>query len=362
MSDSPHPDRVVIKIGTSSLVTDGNLDPAKADSLAASVAGLVRDGLRPVLVTSGAIALGAASLGGARTEAATTRQLAAAVGQGALFEAFRSRLADHGLTAAQFLFTPVDLLDDRHRDGIKSVLGHALDRGVIPVVNENDAVQVRNNDILAALLSVLLQAHRLMLLTDVPGLYGSDPRTDPDARLVPEVKGMTVELERLAGASGTGPGSGGMVSKLGAAWITSLAGVTTVIAAAGESDVLARALRGEPVGTVVHPCPAPRGYDLGQLWRAFAGPPRGTVTVLGRVAHDGGAVPLSSVARTEGTFAVGDIVDIVARDGRPVARGRTRASSRRLAELCASEDVTERRSHDMTVLHHTEYVTLQEVC
>ncbi|MFF3616783.1 glutamate 5-kinase [Streptomyces sp. NPDC002580] len=351
------PERIVVKIGTSSLVTDGRLDPHKADALAASVADLTHSGLRPVLVTSGAIAQGRSVLGGGGGAGEEGLRLAAAVGQGPLFEAFRAGLARRGLTAAQFLFTPLDLCDDLHRDGLRSALDHALDRGVVPVVNENDAVQVRNNDILAALLSVLLRARLLALLTDVRGLYGSDPRTDPDARLIPEAKGMTVELERLAGSSAGGPGTGGMISKLGAVWIATLAGVTAAIADAHEPRVLSRLLGGEPVGTLVHPRDTVRDHGLEPLWRAFSAPPRGTVVCRPAARHAieaGRPVPLPLVTRAEGAFAAGDVVDVAVDGTPPIARGRTRLGSLSLAEALSADGAT--------VLHPSEYVSLLEAC
>jgi glutamate 5-kinase len=356
-----HPDRVVIKIGTSSLVDDGHLAPDKADAVAAAVADLMRAGVQPVLVASGAIALGRAKLGTrpGRELGAGGRQLAAAVGQGVLFEALRSRLARHSLMAAQILFTPVDLCDDQHCHSIKAVLVDALDRRMVPVVNENDTVQIRNNDILAALLSVLLRARLLALLTDVPGLYRGDPRTDATAQLVPEVNGMTLELERLAGASGSGVGTGGMISKLGALWIATLAGVRTAIVGAQEPDVLPRLLRGEPVGTVVYPRPPVHTHRLEPLWRAFASPPRGTV-VCARAARrtiaDGRPVPRHLVVRAEGAFAGGDVIDVAADDGRVIARGRARLGALSLTEAASASS-----ADDAVVLHHSEYVSLLEV-
>ncbi|MER7759601.1 glutamate 5-kinase [Streptomyces sp. NPDC097619] len=364
-----HPERIVIKTGTSSLITAGRIDPAKAEALADSVAELARAGLRPVLVASGAIAQGrsllAADGAAAGPEDGAGRRLAAAVGQGALFESFRAGLARRGLTAAQFLFTPLDLCDPAHRDGLGSALDRALERGIVPVVNENDALQVRNNDILAALLAVLLDARLLALLTDVPGLYGSDPRTDPGARLVPEAAGMTVELERLAGVSAGGPGTGGMVSKLGAVWIAALSGVTAAIAAAAEPQVLERILAGERVGTLVRPRERTgRGPGLEALWRSFSEPPRATLycsPAAERAVAAGLAVPADLVLGATGSFAAGDVADLVSGPvsgtggtGPVIARGRTLLGAADLG------DSRPRPAGTPTVLHPTAYVSLLE--
>lgn len=354
-----YPDRIVVKVGTSSLITDGRLDPVKADALAASVAELAHEGVRPVLVASGAIAQGRFLLDGDGV-AAGDRRLAAAVGQAPLFEAFRAGLARRGLTAAQFLFTPLDLCDRGHRQSLRSALEHALDHGVVPVVNENDAVRVRNNDVLSALLAVVLRARLLALLTDVPGLYASDPRTDPAARLVPEVKGMSAEVERLAGASAGGPGTGGMVSKLGAVWIATLAGVTAVIANAHEPRVLQRLLAGETVGTVVHPRATVREHHLEPLWRAFAAPPRGTLLCHPSARSDiaaGRPLPLARLVAVQGGFDGGDVVDVTAvGDPRPIARGRVPLGSASLSAAPAARD----DAH--VLLHPSTYVSLLEVC
>ncbi|MEV7124418.1 glutamate 5-kinase [Streptomyces sp. NPDC093260] len=354
-----HLDRVVVKVGTSSLITGGRLDPAKADALAASVAELTHAGVRPVLVASGAIAQGRHLLGGAGA-ADEDRRLAAAVGQAPLFEAFRAGLARRGLTAAQFLFTPLDLCDREHREGVRSTLEHALALGVVPVVNENDAVRIRNNDVLSALLAVVLRARLLALLTDVPGLYASDPRTDPAARLVPEVKGMSAEVERLAGAGAGGPGTGGMVSKLGAVWIATLAGVTAVIADAHAPRVFPRLLAGEPVGTLVHPRGTVREHGLEPLWRAFAAPPRGSLLCDPAARSDiaaGRAVPLARLVAARGAFAGGDVVDVTA-DGEPhpIARGRVPLGAAVLAAARTAGD----GAH--VLLHPRQYVSLLEVC
>ncbi|GAA1983379.1 glutamate 5-kinase [Catenulispora subtropica] len=316
-------ERIIVKVGTSSLVAGGRVDPDRAAVLVEEVAGLVRAGLQPVLVASGAIALG-------RAVGAEQRQLAAALGQGPFFEALRTRLADHELTAAQFLLTPVDLVDPRHHPGVRATLEHALDKGVIPVVNENDAVRVRNNDILAALLSALLRARMLVLLTDVPGLYDKDPRTAPDARLIPEIKGMTVEVERLAGATGSGPGTGGMVSKLGAVWIATTAGASAAIVGAHQPGALPRLLRGESVGTIVHPRSTVPGYGLERLWLAFGEPPAGTVVCLPgtrRLVAADEPVPREAVIRTAGRFTEGDVVDLAVPGGEVIARGRIRRTA-----------------------------------
>ncbi|MEU5092710.1 glutamate 5-kinase [Streptomyces sp. NPDC021356] len=352
MQSGMRPERVVIKIGTSSLISAGAPDPAKLSALADAVVRLRADGRRPVLLASGAIALGTGRLP-ASVRPGTARQVAAAVGQGLLFDALRGSLRQRGLTAAQVLLTPVDVTGPEHRDSVRAALESCLDSGLVPVVNENDTVMVRNNDVLAALLAASLGAERLVLLTDVPGLYESDPRRDANARRIARVDAMTPEVERLAGAAGQGPGTGGMAAKLCAAWIATLAGVPTVIAGADAEDSVVRAVRGEDIGTLVRARPRDKQPGLRRLWRALSAPPaarlRGGPGIRRPVA-DGAPLTVRHLTMGNEEFGVDDVVDVLGPAGRPVARGRTRVAAAALAGAPA----------DLTVLHHTEYISLLE--
>ncbi|MCV2460094.1 glutamate 5-kinase [Streptomyces sp. ICN988] len=345
--------RVVVKIGTSSLISAGAPDPAKLSTLADAVLRLHRDGRRPVLLASGAIALGTARVPPSARQSPASRQLAAAVGQGMLFEAFRRTLAERGLTAAQVLLTPLDVTGPEHGESVRAVLETCLGAGLVPVVNENDTVMVRNNDVLAALLAASLGAERLVLLTDVPGLYESDPRRDTDARRIPEVRALTPEIERLAGAAAGGVGTGGMAAKLCAAWIATLAGVPTVIAGADAEDAVVRAVRGADVGTLVHARARDKRPDLRRLWHALSAPPaarlRGGPDVP-RLVADGAPLTAGHLHGLGEPFAADDVVDVLGPDGRVVARGRTGVGAAQLDGAAA----------DLTVIHHTQYISLLE--
>jgi glutamate 5-kinase len=358
MSSGAHQERVVIKIGTSSLVSDGRPDPGKLAALADAVARLRGEGVQPVVIGSGAIAVGNARLAatGAAVDGPSARQLAAAVGQGLLYEAFREALAARGLVAAQILLTPPDLIGPPHRESARAVLETALDAGLVPVVNENDAVMVRNNDVLAALLAGVLRAGRLLLLTDVPGLYESDPRRDRTARRVPEIAVMTPEVERLAGAAAHGLGTGGMAAKLCAAWIATLAGVAVVIAGADTEDGVVRAMAGDDIGTLVHPRVPAQGLDLGRLWRALSEPPAGRLLCAPEGAAAlavGGVLAAGHIKGREGVFGPGAVVDAVSGDRRVVVRGRTRLGSAELDAFAGPDE-------GPAVLHPTDYITFPE--
>lgn len=353
MPSSIRPERVVIKIGTSSLISAGRPDPAKLTALADAVVRLRAEGRQLVIIASGAIALGRAALNADAARSAAAQQLAAAVGQGLLFDAFRRCLARHGLTAAQIMLTPLDLTTPEHQASSLAVVEGSLDAGLVPVVNENDAVMVRNNDVLAALLAAALRARQLVLLTDVPGLYESDPRRNSGAHRIPEVPVMTPDIERLAGIAAEGLGTGGMPTKLCAAWIATTAGVTTVIVGADTEDCVVRAVRGSDLGTVIHSRVADKHTDLGKLWRALSAPPSGRLLchpAARRAVNDGEPLLAGHVVGATGRFSAGDVVDVVLDDARVAARGRIRISSVALAEAGA----------EAMVCHHSEYIAFQE--
>ncbi|WP_327279937.1 MULTISPECIES: hypothetical protein [unclassified Streptomyces] len=280
------PERVVIKIGASALLSGGRPDPVKLAAVADAVVRLRADGIQTVVVGSGAAAVGRTRLAEAGIPVdPTARQPAAAVGQGPLFEAFRDAFEARGLIAAQFPLTPLDLTGPEHGEGVRAALEEALDGGLVPVVNENDAVTGRGGDVLAALVAGSLRAARLLLLTDVPGLSEAGPRQDA-VRRVPEIAVMTPEVRRLGGGPARGPGPGGVAGTLCAAWTATLAGVPVVIADAGTQDAVVRAVRGEDIGILVHPREAGAAYDdaYDDSWRIIVRGGRTRLTsVNGRV-------------------------------------------------------------------------------
>lgn len=343
---------VVIKIGSSSLVEGAGVDAAKADVVAAMVRRLRDEGLTAVVVASGAIALGRSTLGEGPGEAGTRRQVMAALGQGPHFQAVGAAFARQGLTSAQFLLTPRDIWDPEHGVSVRAALLHTLAAGVVPVVNENDAIMVRNNDVLAALLAARLGARTLMLLTDVDGLYDRNPRLHPDARRIDVVDGITAGLEAAATGADSAHGTGGMAAKLGAARIATRSGVPTVIARFDGADAAVEACRGRPRGTLVR---ATRTADpLHALWSAFAQPPGGRLvcTPDGEAALAArGPLDRQGVAAADGDFPAGTVIDLVTAHGDLLARGRARAGAEEITRLPAGTPV----------LHPDEYVSLLEV-
>lgn len=335
---------VVVKVGTSSITdTSGAILPSAIAKVAGEVAIQRQRGDRVVVVTSGAIAAGLPVLGLAdrRPTDMPTLQAVSAVGQGHLLGEWYRALDQVGLTGGQVLLTPNDFVDRRQYLHARQTLSVLLDLGVVPVVNENDAIaddEIRfgDNDRIAALVAHLIAADLLVLLTDAPGLLTGDPRRDTQASLIEEIAEVDAEIEALAGGPGSVRGSGGMASKLAAAKIAAWSGVRAVIADAARPGVIADAVAGTPgVGTVV----VPRDSRLAarKLWIAFAVAASGTVVVDAgaRAALTAAGVSLlpAGVLSVEGRFDADDAVGIAGPDGVVFAKGLARHSSTQLDGL-----------------------------
>lgn len=320
--------RVVVKLGTNALThSTGRLHRPHLERLAAQLKE-VAQGRQLLVVSSGAIALGVERLGlAARPRDIPGKQACAAVGQSRLMREWEEVLAPR--IVAQVLLTHSDVQDRRRYLNARHALERLLDDGVIPVINENDTVSVDeikfgDNDTLAGLVAGLVAADALIILSDVDGLYDADPRTNPEARLIPEVHAVTRAMQAAAGGAGTSAGTGGMATKLRAAMRVSEQGLRCVIAAGHAPDVLPRVLAGEAVGTLFEPAKAsPRHART--AWIAHALKPKGTLVVdVGArdavVARKKSLLP-SGIRRVDGAFSQGDPVDLACSDGAIFARG-----------------------------------------
>ena len=250
--------RIVVKVGSSLVTNDGRgIDHAAVARWAAEIAGLKRGGREVVLVSSGAIAEGMQRLGWTtRPKAIHELQAAAAVGQMGLIQAYETAFAEFGLHTAQVLLTHEDLADRRRYLNARTTLRTLIALDVIPVINENDTVttdeiRVGDNDTLGALVTNLIEADVLVLLTDQTGLYTADPRKDPAATLVREARAGDDALEAMAGGAGSAIGRGGMLTKVLAAKRAARSGASTVIASGREPDVLTRLAAGEAIGSAL---------------------------------------------------------------------------------------------------------------
>ena len=320
---------VVVKVGSALLVdgASGELRREWLASLCADVAGLKRDGTQVILVSSGAIALGRHALGlkpgVLRLEES---QAAAAVGQVRLAEAYAEGFAGHRIVAAQVLLT---LGDTEERDrylNARATLNTLLEFGAVPVINENDTVataEIRfgDNDRLGARVASMMSADKLILLSDVDGLYTADPSRDSTATHIPDVAAITPEIEAMAGASISGLGRGGMVSKLIAAKIATAAGCDVVITRGEAISPLAK-IRGGARHTIFRASISPA--TARKRWIGGVLKPMGALVIddgAVKALSDGKSLLPAGIRQIDGRFERGDAVLVKARDGREIARG-----------------------------------------
>ncbi len=360
---------VVVKIGSSSVTTrDGRVATAAIDKLAADVAESRAAGHRVVVVTSGAIAAGWTSLSGTRARPSdlATLQAVAAVGQHLLMRVWSDALGRYGLTAGQVLLAPLDFVHRRQYLLARRTLGRLLELGVVPVVNENDAVadeEIRfgDNDRLAALVAHLVGAGLLVLLTDTAGLLTADPRRTTEASLIEEVVEIDHELEQIAGGPGTAAGSGGMASKLAAAKIATWSGVEAVIADASRPGVLAAVVSTAPgVGTRFRPREVV--LPARKLWIAFAIGSSGTIVVdegARRALVDRGRSLLpAGVVSVRGDFGPEDAVEIAGPDGVVFAKGLVRHPAASLSAWAGRRSAELPEEVAPEVVHRDDLVVL----
>ena len=326
--------RLVVKIGSSS-VTDANGAPnvELLNRLASEIAGLLAGGSEVVVVSSGAVAAGWAAIGQGAPRPAdlAVLQAASAVGQHRLMSTWAAAFESADRVVGQVLLAPNDFADRSQYLHARQTLDQLLGLGVVPIVNENDAVaddEIRfgDNDRLAALVAHLVGATRLIMLTDAPGLLSANPQLDPNATLIEEVTDFDRSLLDLAGGPGSEVGSGGMASKLAAARIATWSGVEAVIAQASADGVLSALERGEAVGTrfVAHEAK----LSARKLWIAFALAPAGSVVIdagaVRALTSGGSSLLAQGVVRHEGSFEAGDAVEVLDEHGALIAKGLVR--------------------------------------
>jgi len=341
--------RFVVKVG-STLVTNrgAGLDASAIARWAGQVARLRQAGKELVLVSSGAIAEGMQRLGWARRPHAMHElQAAAAVGQMGLVQVYESCFRQHGLHTAQVLLTHADLADRQRYLNARSTLLTLLGLGIVPVINENDTVvtdEIRfgDNDTLAALVTNLVEADCLIILTDQQGLYTDDPRRNPQASLIRSAQSGESRLEELAGGTGSTIAKGGMLTKVLAAKRAARSGAQTVIASGNEPDVLVRLAAGEAIGTLLSAQTTPLAAR--KQWLADH------LQVAGRLGLDAGAaralrsggkslLPVG-VKSVEGEFERGAVVACLSPEGAEIARGLVNYNaqeSRRIAGRASGE-------------------------
>ena len=325
--------RMVVKLGTRVVTAHGNtLNLAVIDRLAADVADLRDRGLQVAIVTSGAVGAGMGRLGVAeRPRRLADLQATAAVGQGLVMDAYKRAFEAHGVLVGQVLLTSDDLDNRTRYVNARNTLDQLFRYGVVPVVNENDSVAVEElqlsvgeNDRLSAMVSHLVDADLLMLLTDVDGLFLSDPAKDPNAQLVRSVYGMPEELYANVGSSGSALGRGGMRTKLRAAEAVMQGGQMAVIAN-GCTSGLREILDGADCGTLF--VSDNRSLNSRDLWLAHSRKRGGVVVDDGAVvalSDRGKSLLPSGIIRVIGDFEVGELIGVESEQRVEIARGLTR--------------------------------------
>ncbi len=334
--------RVVVKIGSSLLTNAGaGLDRTAIADWARQVAQLRARGLEVLVVSSGAIAEGMKRLAWTKRPSAVNElQAAAAVGQMGLVQMWESCFAEQGLHTAQVLLTHEDLGDRRRYLNARTTLKTLVSLGVVPIINENDTVVVDeirfgDNDTLGALVTNLIEADAFVILTDQPGLYTADPRKDPAATLVERANAGDPALEAMAGGAGSSLGRGGMITKILAAQRAGRSGAHTAIAWGREPDLLVRLFAGESIGTLLVASTQP--VAARKQWLADHLKPSGRLTLdagaVKAICADGKSLLAIGATATSGEFGRGEVVSLLAPDGREIARGLVNYGSAETARI-----------------------------
>lgn len=361
---------IVIKLGTS-VLTQGtrSLNRAHMLEIVRQCVDLQRQGHRVMIVSSGAIAAGREHLGYPDLPPTIAcKQMLAAVGQSGLIQAWETLFGIYGIKIGQILLTRADLEDRERFVNARDVLVTMLDRDIIPIINENDAlavteIRVGDNDNLSALAAILAKADLLVLLTDQDGLYTADPRSNPSASLISRVDEITDEIRQLAGGAVSGLGTGGMSTKIQAADVATRSGISVIIASGSRPEVIADIAAGKPVGTYF----AARKSHLGAHKRWIFGAPQSGSVVVDKGAQDallgrGSSLLPKGIHAVQGAFGRGEVIRIIGPDGvRDIGHGVSRYGSDDLMRIMGrhSDEIVSvlGYEHGPVVVHRDELIT-----
>ncbi|PIC87849.1 glutamate 5-kinase [Sporosarcina sp. P20a] len=357
--------RIVVKIGSSSLTNDnGEIDQVKFNDHVDALAMLKNIGHEVIVVSSGAVAAGFARLGySSRPQTIKGKQAAAAVGQSLLIQSYIERFSVHNVIPAQILLTRHDFADrDRYRNAF-AAMSELLDRGIMPIINENDTVSIDeltfgDNDMLSALVSGFLHADQLIILTDVNGIYTSNPRTDPDAVRLTKLDEVTDEL--LGGADDTGSkvGTGGMRSKLLAARTAHTLAVPVFIGTGRGPSKLLDILKGHGDGTYIS-SPVAHTINTNRQWIALHSESTGRLYVdkgaEEAIVHNGRSLLPAGVFKVQGNFEVGEVVEVFGLNGL-IGKGEVTYSSEQLKLTISDKDKLEEFKPMLEVIHRDRWV------
>ena len=363
--------RIVVKVGSSSLTTaEGGIDTQRVNIIADALAKHKNAGHEIVLVSSGAIAAGLSPLGlSARPKDLALQQAVASVGQGLLVHRYSESFGKHGITVGQVLLTAEDMSRRSHYRNAQRTFAKLLELGVIPIVNENDTVatdeiRVGDNDRLAGIVTHLINAEALVLISDVEGLMTAPPG-DVNSKLISEVKSFDdISDAQIGSALISGVGTGGMRTKVQAAQIATAGGVPTIVTSAINLNSV---FDGKDVGTVFHP--SKDKLSARALWLAHATDVRGSISIdqgaLIAVTEKRASLLLAGIKNIKGEFEVGDAVEIVSESGKVLGRGLVNFDSTELPNLIGKNTTKLLQEfgegYDKEVIHRDDLVLIDEL-
>ncbi|WP_036770179.1 glutamate 5-kinase [Pontibacillus halophilus] len=330
--------RIVIKIGSSSLTSmHGEISRRKLEKLVDEVVRLKDDGYEVLLVSSGAVAAGYRRLGClTRPTSLPEKQAAASIGQGLLIESYSDLFLSHGYVGSQILITRSDFSDEDRYNNARNTINVLLERGIIPIVNENDTITMDflkfgDNDTLSSKVAGLVDADQLLILSDIDGLYDANPSENEHAKLIEHVHEITPDIEAVAGGSGSAVGTGGMKSKVDAFKMAMASGIDSFLGKANEPNVVYDAVHNVATGTYFHARNETTNLDQKQQWIAFNSGPEGEVVVERMVvkeAHEAKHHLLpADILSVQGEFEKGAVVRILDPNNEEVGLGIVNYSS-----------------------------------
>ena len=362
--------RIVVKVGTSTLLyPNGKINLYRIEHLARELSDLASQGREVILVTSGAIGAGMVRMGlSERPDSMQEKQALASVGQVLLMHLYDKFFTEYGQVAGQVLLTKENFANHNQYINARNTLMAMLKSGIIPVINENDAVTVAevkigDNDTLSATVAAIVDADVLIILSDIDGVYDANPQTHPEAKLLSEIKEITSGVEAMAGGAGSAVGTGGMATKIEAAKIATAAGVTMFIASGGENGMLGRIIAGEDVGTVFPPKDAHLRARKG--WLAFGKRISGILMVdegCVKALKKGSSLLAAGILATEGEYTAGSTVRVLTADYQEIARGTIAYDAAAVAKIKGRKtsdftDILDGEIHD-EVIHRDNMVLM----
>jgi glutamate 5-kinase len=348
--DFSHVQRVVVKVGTNLLTTAEGIDERCIENIVSQIATIMKKGIQVLLVSSGAIGMGAKELHlKDAVKQVAMRQACASIGQPILMSSYRKAFKQHDIVCSQILLTRKDMNNRHTYVNLRNSVSTLLELNVVPVFNENDVVSTAeigsafgDNDRMSAMVASKIDADLLIILTDIPGVYTADPKKDPQATLLGEIEMLDEEIFSYAGGAGSTFSTGGMKTKLLAAKIAAVAGCGSIIASGYEKNSLVRLLEGESFGSYIHPL---KRLSQRERW-ILNNSHLGSVLVdegAKRALYDHRSLLPKGVVKVSGVFGQGDVIQVCSLDGKPFAKAVPYYNSTDIALLAGhkSTDIEE---------------------